>query len=144
MTTSTALVSGATQIPFDDTIPQNTEGVQMLTQAITPKHAADLLLIAHIGVYTAGASTTPITVALFQDSTANALAVTASQATGADEATTVPLLYQMQPATTSSTTFKIRAGTNSTTIAMNAKASAGTRLFGGTCYSALSVMEIFL
>ncbi len=143
LSSSTALVTGATTMPFDDTIPQSGEGVQMLTQAITPKHAADLLMIAHVGVYSPSASGN-MGVALFQDSTANALAAVAITVNGGNEMFTVPLIYQMQASTTSSTTFKIRAGHASGSIAMNGQGGAATRLYGGVCYSGLSVMEIFL
>ena len=38
-----SIVSGTTPIPYDDTIPQNTEGVEVFTLAITPKSASNKL-----------------------------------------------------------------------------------------------------
>ena len=143
LSSSTALVTGATTMPFDDSIPQSGEGVQMLTQAITPRHAADLLFISHVGMYSPSASGN-MGVALFQDSTANALAAVACTVNGANEVFTIPLIYQMQAGTTSSTTFKIRAGHASGSIAMNGQGGAATRLYGGVAYSGLAITEIFI
>jgi len=143
LSSSTALVTGATTMPFDDTIPQSGEGVQMLTQAITPRHAADLLFISHVGMYSPSASGN-MGVALFQDSTANALAAVACTVNGANEVFTIPLIYQMQAGTTSSTTFKIRAGHASGSIAMNGQGGAATRLYGGVAYSGLAITAIFI
>jgi hypothetical protein len=81
---------------------------------------------------------------LFQDSTANAIAAVSSWSGTANGTITIPLIYQMQAGTTSSTTFKIRAGGSTGTVGVNGLALAGTRIFGGTSYSGLSVVEIFL
>ena len=79
MSADTAAANGTTVIPVDNSIPQSGEGTQFMSLAITPRHAADLLLIAHVGQYASSVATyDPITVALFQDSTANALAATAT------------------------------------------------------------------
>ena len=142
-TNSTAIVTTATTMPYDDTIPQNNEGEEMLTRAITPKHAANLLMIAHVGVYT-GTTASSGTVALFQDSTANALAAVSVDVRSSNASATASLFYLVQAGSTSSTTFKIRAGSSSGSYAMNGQASGATRLYGGVCYSGLMVMEIFL
>ena len=130
-------------MPIDDTIPQNNEGVQMITQAITPRHAADLLLIAHVGVYTCSTGATG-GVALFQDNITNALAAVSEYFGASNQPATIPLIYQTQATSTSSTTFKIRAGASSGDIAMNGLSTGGTRIYGGVCYSALSITEIFI
>ena len=44
-TQSGAVQTGTTTIPYDDTIPQNTEGTEFFTQAITPTSATNKLLI---------------------------------------------------------------------------------------------------
>lgn len=135
--------SGTTVMPFDNTIPQNTEGNEFMTLAITPQHAANLLFVAHVGVYGASTSNDNISVALFQDSTASAKAAVASIHVNAADVVTVPVAYMAQAGTTSSTTFKIRAGTAGagTTYFNN---SNGTQLFGGVCYSAMAITEIFI
>jgi hypothetical protein len=104
-------------IPVDDTIPQNTEGEEILTATITPKSATNkLLIIAQCPIRNSTAPTTvhPVTLALFQDSTANALNA-ATYGEGTDNvAMTALVLHQMTAGTTSATTFKLRGGPRNT------------------------------
>jgi hypothetical protein len=82
-----------------------------------------------------------IIVALFQDSTANALAVSTLYMQTATAGGTVPLSYRMVAGTTSSTTFKIRIGTQgASTVTLNGQSSA--RLFGGVAISILKIKEV--
>ena len=86
-----------------------------------------------------------MTVALFQDSTANALAAVGMYRAGGDQMGTASLIYQLQAGTTSATTFKIRAGAHGgQNVQINGKGVGSTRVYGGVAYSALAVMEIFL
>ena len=136
----TAVATGSTVIPKDDTIPQNTEGVQYMTQAITPKASANILVIEFIGEFAFSASATDIIVALFQDSTANALAAVSQRSPGANNNVVVPLKHTMTAGTTSSTTFKIRAGSaDAGTTTFNGSSAA--RIFGGVCASVLKITE---
>ena len=70
--TSTTPGSTTAVIPFDNTIPQITEGAEVVTASITPSNASNILEImaicqvAHLGGQ--------IGVALFQDSNADAIA----------------------------------------------------------------------
>ncbi len=45
VTQTGAVASGTTVIPYDDTIPQNTEGDEYITRSITPKSATSKLVI---------------------------------------------------------------------------------------------------
>lgn len=118
-----SFASGTTIMPFDNTIPQITEGDQYMTQAITPKSTTNTLIIEIVAVLSFSVATRVITGAIFQDATANALAVTpifeGPVATAMD---TLSLVYKMTAGTTSSTTFRFRAGAE----------SAGTTTFSGT------------
>jgi len=143
VSSSTATAGGTTAMPFDDTIPQNTEGTQFLTCSITPKHAADLLWITHAGTYSTGGAA-DVTIALFQDSTANALAAVGTYRGAGDQMGTNALVYVTQAGTTSSTTFKIRAGAHGgQNVQLNGKGVGSTRVYGGVAYSALVVTEMF-
>lgn len=143
VTSSTATSGGTTAMPFDDTIPQNTEGTEFLTCTITPRHAADLLWVTHAGTYSTGGAA-DVTIALFQDSTANALAAVGTYRGGGDQMGTNALIYVAQAGTTSSTTFKIRAGAaGGQNVQMNGKGVGNTRVYGGVAYSALAVTEMF-
>lgn len=137
-----AVATGTTTIPNDDTIPQNTEGTQFMTMAITPKASANLLKIDVVfcAAYTTTASNRLI-VALFQDTTANALAAASMRNSANNSMVTVSFRHYMTAGTTSSTTFKIRAGTSAAdTVTFNGE--AGARLFGGVIASSITITEI--
>lgn len=137
---TTAYASGTTTMPFDDTIPQITEGTEFITLAITPKSTTNTLLIIHNGNY--GASTTiSLSVALFQDSTAGALAAIGGiLASGQGNPTTI--IHYMTAGTTSSTTFRIRAGGHSaSTTKINAQSNT-SRVHGGVSATTLTIIEI--
>ena len=95
--------STTTAIPRDDTIPQNTEGSEFMTLAITPTSATNILVIdVSCGQCSSTSGGYPFAGAIFQDSTANALAAANSTiATGAS----FFIRHVMVAGTTSSTTF---------------------------------------
>ena len=137
-----AIITGTTLHVLDDTIPQKTEGFEVMTLAITPASASNKLKI-NVTVHTASstASTLHIT-ALFQDATANALAVGGvnMERTGDDIGTT-SFTHYMAAGTTSETTFKVRTGTNGgATLSINGQ--VGNRLFGGVFISSITITEI--
>lgn len=135
-----AVATGTTVLPNDDTVPQNTEGNQFQSVTITPTSAANVLDIS-AQLCLANSGTTPtITAALFQDSTANALAA-AAQKTSAGYNLVLSLRYRMLAGTSSATTLKTRAGGSAAgTTTFNG--SAGAREYGGVANSALVVAEI--
>jgi len=136
-----AVATGTTVMPWDDTIPQNTEGDQYLSKAITPNNASNLLKIDIVCMF--GASITDdITVALFQDSTAGALAAIAINSRGGSGGNYVATFtHWMTAGTTSATTFKVRAGLNSAgTTTFNGLSAA--RKLGGVAASSITITEI--
>lgn len=137
-----ALATGTTTIPYDDTIPQITEGDQYMSLSITPKSATSKLKIDVVAMLTTSASAGWMTVALFQDTTANALAATTSIFyAGSGYGGTLPLTYFMTSGTTSSTTFKVRLGCNNAgTTSFNGQ--AGLRIYGGSMNSSITITEI--
>lgn len=142
ITQSGAYASGSTQVPYDDTIMQKTEGTEFLTVTITPTSATNKLDIW--GVWNGSTSLTTIaTMGIFQDTTANALAecfTTLWYSTGAWPGQII-CHHNFTSGTTSATTFKMRVGPhNAATIYMNGSTAA--RVFGGTAASSISVTEI--
>ena len=134
------MATGTTLIPLDNTIPQNTEGDQYMTLAITPTSATNILLINVIAVVSNSVANT-ITMALFQDSTASALATVLMYQGTATGGLTMPLTHRITAGTTSATTFKIRigalgAGTNTF------NGTNGTAYYGGTLASTIVITEI--
>jgi len=138
-TTRVDVVSGTTTMPFDDTIPQKTEGVEFLTVAITPtKNDNKLLISVHLQCQMTNNG--QWSMALFQDDTADALAAS-SERDGASDLEIHSLEHFMTTGTTSETTFKIRsASSGAGTITMNSV--AGSRKYGGVLSSSITVQEI--
>jgi hypothetical protein len=131
-----ALATGTTTIPADNTIPQITEGDQYMTLAITPKSATSRLVIDVVwqGSHSAG---TYLIAALFQDATANALAAIGVHSAGAGSHVILTFRHVMTSGTTSATTFRVRAGSN----------SAGTTtfnngFFNGVMASTITICEV--
>ena len=86
-------------------------------------------------------------VALFQDATANALASSISTVTPNAAAVALPILmflyHDMVAGTTSSTTFKMRAGqAAANTYTFNGV--GGVRRHGGVASSYLKIVEVFV
>lgn len=132
--------TGTTQIPSDNTIPQNTEGDEYMTLAITPTSASNKLKIEVVynGTHSAISRNT---VALFQDSTAGALAVGQFVNPAAGYEGQCIFTHYMTAGTTSSTTFKVRAGGNAAgTTTFNG--TGGVQRYGGVYASSITITEI--
>ena len=136
-TSTGAVATGTTAFPVDDTIPQNTEGNEFMTLAITPSDAASTLRI-DIVIHITSDNDAQMRAALFQDSTANALAV-ATINTDISHANNIKFTHYMTAGTTSSTTFKVRGGSGSGTITLNGV--SGGRLYGGVLLSNITITE---
>jgi hypothetical protein len=135
-----AVATGTTVLPNDDTIPQNTEGNEYMTRAITPTSAANLLSVESIVNLTNNA-TGQVAAALFQDSTANALAAVGDENQNSSAEKNLRLHHNLRASTTSSTEFKVRAGNHAAgTTTFNGQ--AGARIFGGVFNSFLQATEI--
>lgn len=143
-TQSSAVASGSTTIPDDDTIPQNTEGnaLAALDTAITPLNAANTLIIEvllEVAASTAGL----YAAALFQDAGANAInsGQGSDGGTGAVGRNQIKIRHVMAAGTTSATTFKVRyGGLSAMTLTINGSAAA--RKFGGVLFSSMTITEI--
>ena len=135
-----ATTSGTTNIPYNDNIPQKTQGVEFMTLAITPTSATNLLEIS-VMWYGSITSVGAIIGALFQDDTSNALAAGMITQLQANNIMPLSLKYTMVAGTTSETTFKVRVGGNAGNIRMNG-VYAVSRAFGGAMYSSIIIKEI--
>ena len=137
---NSALTPCNVAIPYDDSIPQNTEGIEVMTLAITPTNTANKLKI-EVTTIIACDSDRNIIAALFQDSTVNSLAA-ASMLNGLDDAAvTITFTFYMTAGTTSSTTFKVRCG-SADGSGCDFNGSNGSRIFGGVCASSITISEI--
>lgn len=134
-----AVATGSTKIAHDDTIPQNTEGDEYMTLAITPGNTNNILII-DIKVFGAVNSADPVTMALFQDTTADALAAISVLPTNSAYTQPWILRHKMTSGTASSTTFKTRIGPALGTFTING--NSGLRRFGGVAASSMTIWEI--
>lgn len=138
------VVSGTTVIPDDNTIPQNSEGFEVVTLAITPKATANRLLIEFVawGTISGASNITQIVGAIFQDSTAGALYATATGMEGDQSAGwLVTGKHEMAAGTTSATTFKLFIGpTAANTVNVNGGVTT-TRAFGGVDGTYIMITE---
>jgi len=140
---SAAVATGTTVMVADDTIPQNTEGDEYMTLAITPTNASNKLKIeVVVSISNSNASSTLGMAALFQDSTAGALAAMwSARVAGAGLPSLVTFTHYMAAGTISATTFKARAGfADAGTTTFNG--SIGGRYFGGVMASSITITEI--
>jgi hypothetical protein len=137
-----AVATGTTVIPFDDTIPQNTEGDEYITLAITPTDANNILKIDVVVHVASSAANNTMTAALFQDSTANAIATSYSTLPNvANNMTSIVFSYRMVAGTTSPTTFKVRIGGSlAGTTTFNGQ--SGARRMGGVSMSSTTITEL--
>lgn len=139
-TNFSSAATGTTTIPSDDTIPQITEGTEFMTQAITPKSATNILVIDVCIMLSSATSDRWLIAALFQDATANALAVGEAYEDIGTALDTICFRHTMVAGTTSSTTFRVRAGCN-TAATMTFNGASGGRFFGATTKSSIVITE---
>jgi len=148
-TETSANTSGSNTIPLDNTIPQNTEGFEALTCTITPVSATSKLYIVstmYAGEPTPNLSNNMV-VALFRDSTANALAVSMSIKDASNLESGAPLYTSayINSNSTASTTIKTRIGSDGGGPIVLNVATGGTRtypVFGGVYFSSITIMEV--
>ena len=131
-------------MPEDDTIPQITEGDEVMTLAITPTSASNNLLIEVLINTSCNIAPCTISMALFQDATADALNANGVEwiAGTGDRKRQMVLRHFMTAGTVSATTFRVRVGPHSAgTISINGEPSAG-RFYGGVMASTITITEI--
>ena len=135
-----AVNSGTTVVPWDDTIPQITEGDEYMSLAITPKATTNILIIEIVAQLAAN-GVKMICGALFQDATANALAATSALEPVISAPVIMTLTHKITAGTTSATTFRFRAGGETAgTVTFNGAAAA--RKFGGITASSIKITEV--
>jgi len=135
-----AVATGTTAMVDDNSIPQNDEGDQYMSLAITPKNTANKLKIEVVvfGTHSGGQENI---VALFQDATANALACGKSEATNNGKLNLISFTHYMTAGTVAETTFKVRAGSNAgATYTFNGE--GGIQHLGGVLASSITITEI--
>lgn len=128
-----------TVIPTDDTIPQNTEGTQILSVSITPKSTTNKLRIRYSG-FGGVNGVAPWSVAVFNGA-ANAIHAAAFVTPVSNYYDAFAGEVEYTPGSTSSQTITVRVGpSGAQTLRLNGLPTA--RLFGGVAGVRLVVEEI--
>ena len=136
-----AVATGTTIFNEDDTIPQNDEGTEFLTQAITPKKSTSTISI-EIHIFYSQSTGTRSGIGLFKDSDADALAFTSNHVKDATSMSNMQIFYAETSGNTTARTYRVRCGLiqNSGTFTLNGQ--TGSRKFGGVALSTIRIMEV--
>jgi hypothetical protein len=128
-------------IPADNTIPQISEGSEILSLSFTPVNASSTLLIQWYVYSAADGAAGATAAALFVDSTANALDTASSTTVSAALINIVAGAHTVSAGSTTARTYRVRIGANSGNVYPNGTGGAA-RLYGGTSACKLIVTEI--
>ena len=128
-------------IPFDDTIPQNTEGSEILSASITPSSASNKIRV-RVSLYCASPSGSGTSCfAVFIEGISNAIFATSTYFDFVNETQQIEFECYSTPASTSLLTYKVRFGpagaSNNVSIIGN-----NSRKFGGVAKCTLVLEEI--
>lgn len=130
-----------TVMPLDDTIPQNTEGVEILTVTITPKSTSNKLRVRFRG-QVSSSNIAHATAALFVGSTAGAIAGVYASIPANAYGVPITLEHEFVPGVTTAVTLKIRIGPANSSPAIRLNGNASSRMLGGVSAATLVVEEI--
>ena len=125
-------------MPADDTIPQISEGTNILQVVITPTSATNRLFIT--GQVIVHSAQTDHIIALFQDSTANALATANQRGASTGEQETISIMWNGVAGTTSASTFQIRYGASGAGTYYVNGSTVGREL-GGNFATTMNILE---
>lgn len=137
-------------IPWDDTVPQITEGNELLSLTHTAKAVGNRLVFEGTVNWAEPSNHSDyFTVALFRVGTASALATAVDGASNGNarctangtygQICTMPFQFTTTATSTAAQTYTLRVGLNGGNVAIN-RGEGGRRL-GGTLYNTLSVTE---
>lgn len=138
--TSSTYTSTTSAIPTDDTAPQSTEGLELLTLDYTPKSTTSTLLIfANIPVATANAVGS-IIAAIFNGGS-SAIQTAETIVAAGNYRTSIAAHASYAPGVTSAQTISVRVGRASASTIYIGGLNSGS-LFGSSTVSSLLVMEV--
>lgn len=128
-----------TAMPFDDTIPQISEGGQILSQAITPTASGNKIKVCAV-VYLCSDPPTTSIAALFDGNT-SAVRAAFYALDSANRVVPLVLEYEFTSSGTSPITFTVRGG-NNTGSSTYVNGRSGGRVLGGVVACTLNIQEI--
>lgn len=138
---SSSVDSTTTQIPRDNTTPQNTEGKEFITASITPKSATNKVLgVVNMNVG-ANTNSTIVAVSVFKDSGVNAIHTESVRIADSSDVVALTFTFEDTPGVTSATTYKLRFGP-STAVTAYVNQNLSGALYGGVLISSLELLEV--
>lgn len=138
-TTNAAITGAGNIIPVDDTIPLVTEGLQIISVALTPKSVANKLR-CRFSAQGTGAAAANLTYAIFVGSTC--IDTSIAQNTAADVPATMASEAEFSPASVAAQTIQVRVGIQIAAASIRLNGTSTARLFGGSSSATLTVEEI--
>ena len=125
-------------IPVDNTPPLISEGVQIMSQTVTPASTTSKFVIQFAASFASGTASRTMTIAVFRGNTF--IGCTTNLFDVANQNEPLSLNIVDSPATTSAVTYSIRIGTSSNATWYLGRTSAAT--YGGTNPSGWIISEI--
>jgi len=137
-----AYAATSSSVGTDDTIPQISEGLEIVTVAITPKASGNKIIVKANVVVSANTSATTAIASLFIDATANALETQAQTIYADDTFGSITLEHEYTSVGTSEVTFRLRVGTGDGVGSVYINGHDGARHFGGVANTFISATEV--
>lgn len=134
--------SSSATIPYDNSIPQSSEGTEFTQAAInfTPAYATSLLLIEAIAYVSNSVSNTSVAICLFKDAATDASAVGIASPSGGQDSDSAIISYKEAAVDVTARVYKLRYGGYQGTSYING--TSGGPLFGGVMKSGLRITEV--
>lgn len=139
--TYTANTDLTTAIPKDSTIPQSSEGTEVVTASLTPTSTTNRVRVTFSAWGVSSSGALAIIAAMFVDSGADAVQVTMSTSPSGTEFCNLIMHYEYVPGDTNSHTYKIRVG-GETTGAVRLNGDGTGKVLGANTAAVLIVEEI--
>lgn len=129
-------------IPLDNTIPQITEGTQIMSLAFTPKKANSKLKITVVA-HSSNSATTRNIFALFVDDSTSSIGTMPVYLPVITAPVPCSFVSFYNVVSTSTRTFSVRLGVNSaSTATFNGESGSSSCSFGGSLASSITIEEI--
>jgi hypothetical protein len=130
-------------IPWDDTIPQSSEGTSIFAVSYTPSSSSNRLRVRFHGFVSGDGTAGTVTAALFAGTgtvAANAVQSSGVRIDTADQIWPLALEYEYAPGTASAQAIELRVGSNAATGYIHG--NSGGRKYGGAGSATLVIEEI--
>ncbi len=131
--------TGNNVIPFDNSTPTNTEGIQLWSRAITPSSTSSKVLIQFTATIDATQNNRVVIMALFRGSTCIATVVSIASTSKPQD---MALIFMDSPASIAAQTYSLRVGIDNSSGAFYVNSLNAAHTFGNTLLSNYRIEEI--